>query len=468
MSLLNTGAMYSFLSQINRTNNALNRNLLRMSTGLRINSAADDPAGLVASEFLRGNMAAVDAQIDNIERANSVVSTADGGLEEISSLLTQVKGLVVASASTGGLSEAEIQANQLQIDQAVASIQRIASTTSFNGQSLLDGSQAFRTTGLDTAAIENMSINAATIANAGQSVAVEVTAVAEQGMVTASSAGTGASAVTIEVAGNRGTATISLTASSSNATIAAAVNVETAGTGVSATASANGSIYFNSTEFGSSEFVSVEATSGTYATNGDSRDEGEDATVTVNGQSAAVSGLEVTYAAGSLDASFSLSESFGTSASTSSFSVTGGGAAFSIGGELVQIGINSVNPARLGASRYGYLTSLTSGGANDVTGASATQLANAEDIVDSAISQVSSMRGRLGGFQSMTLDPMSNSLTEALTQMTSAESDIRSLDFTAELASYTRNQIMLEAATGSLASLIGSQRSMSSMIMSLL
>ena len=467
MSLFNAGIQYNFLASINRANTALNQNLLRMSTGLRINSAAYDPAGLIASEFLRGNMAAVDAQIDNISRADSVVATADGGLEEISTLLTEIKGLVVASSSTGGLSDAEIQANQLQIDQAVASIQRIAGTTSFNGQSLLNGAQSFRTTGLDTAAIEDLAIHAATTAAGSQAVSVEVTSVAERGMVTASTAGVGGSAVTLEVAGNRGTATISLTASSSNAAIAAAVNAETGDTGVSATASSNGSIYFTSSEFGSSEFVSVEATSGTYSLNGESRDEGEDATVTVNGQSAAASGLEVTYATGGLDLSFSLSESFGTSASTSSFSVTSGGSAFSIGGELVEVGIESVSPAHLGASRYGYLTSLRSGGANDVTGATASQLANAEDIVDSAISQVSSMRGRLGGFQSMTLDPMSNSLTEAFTQMTNAESDIRSLDFTEEFASYTRNQILLEAATGGLSALMGTTRSMSTLILSL-
>jgi len=126
---------------------ALTRNLIeqsntltRLSTGLRINTGADDPAGLVASENLRAVLSALDAESRAVERADAVVRTAEGALDEVSDLLRRAEGLAVANANSGGLSDAEIEANQAEIDSILQSVDRIASTTEFNGESLLDGS----------------------------------------------------------------------------------------------------------------------------------------------------------------------------------------------------------------------------------------------------------------------------------------------------------------------------------------
>jgi len=127
--------------------NALTRNLIeqsntltRLSTGLRINTGADDPAGLIASENLRAVLSALDAESRAVERADAVVRTAEGALDEVSDLLRRAEGLAVANANSGGLSDAELEANQAEIDSILQSVDRIASTTEFNGEALLDGS----------------------------------------------------------------------------------------------------------------------------------------------------------------------------------------------------------------------------------------------------------------------------------------------------------------------------------------
>src|SRR5882757_10493361 len=109
----------------------LSSTLQKLSSGLRINRGADDPAGLIASEGLRSEIAGINQAVDNSQRASNVIATAEGALSEVASLLLNIKSLVVQAANTGAESADEIAANQLQIDSAVDSITRIANTTTF-------------------------------------------------------------------------------------------------------------------------------------------------------------------------------------------------------------------------------------------------------------------------------------------------------------------------------------------------
>ena len=122
----------------------------RLSSGLRINRGADDPAGLIASEGLRSEISGINQAIDNSQRASNVISTAEGALSEVASLLLNIKDLVVQAANSGALSPDEIEANQLQIDSAVESITRISNTTTFAGLNLLNGSLDYVTSGVAT------------------------------------------------------------------------------------------------------------------------------------------------------------------------------------------------------------------------------------------------------------------------------------------------------------------------------
>jgi len=106
-------------------NKTLNTSLERLSTGYRINRGKDDPAGLIASETLRGEIAAIQAAMDNAERADMVISVAEGGLQEISNLLVELESLVDTTANEAALGSAEVEANQLQIDSILDTINRI-------------------------------------------------------------------------------------------------------------------------------------------------------------------------------------------------------------------------------------------------------------------------------------------------------------------------------------------------------
>ena len=87
----------SLSAQVNltRANRDLSATLQRLSSGLRINRGADDPAGLIASETLRAEMASITKAISNTERASNVIATTEGALNEVANLLIDIKGLVV-------------------------------------------------------------------------------------------------------------------------------------------------------------------------------------------------------------------------------------------------------------------------------------------------------------------------------------------------------------------------------------
>ena len=133
---------------LRKNNNNLNTSLQRLSTGLKINTGADNPAGLIASENLRAEKAGISQAIDNAERASNIIGTAEGGLSEVSSLLTELQGLVSESANEGGLSAEETEANQLQVDSILSTINRIAQSTAFQGTKLLNGNYAYTTSGV--------------------------------------------------------------------------------------------------------------------------------------------------------------------------------------------------------------------------------------------------------------------------------------------------------------------------------
>ena len=132
-------------NRLQASNSDLQTSLTRLSTGLRINSGADDPAGLIASEALRSEITSLGKAISNTNRASQIISTADSSLGEVSNLLNDIRGLVVEAANSGALSDDEIAANQLQVDSSLEAINRIAQTTTFQGRKLLDGSLGFQT-----------------------------------------------------------------------------------------------------------------------------------------------------------------------------------------------------------------------------------------------------------------------------------------------------------------------------------
>ncbi|MEM9167746.1 MAG: flagellin [Planctomycetota bacterium] len=111
----------------------------RLATGLRINRGSDDPAGLISSEALRAMLAELEAESRAFERATRAADVADASLGAVGDLLIEAEALAVANASTGGLSEAERQANQLELNAILQSVDRLAQGASFADRPLLRG-----------------------------------------------------------------------------------------------------------------------------------------------------------------------------------------------------------------------------------------------------------------------------------------------------------------------------------------
>ena len=454
MSRINTNVT-SLVAQraLSRNTSQLTTSLQRLSTGLKINSGKDDPAGLIASENLKSEQTGITTALNNAQAAGNIIGTAEGGLTEVSSLLNQLQGLVGQAANSGGLSSDQISADQLQVDSILTTINRISGSTSFQGQKLLDGSLSYTTSGVTAAAVTGTQINAAVLpANAAENIVVGVT----QSAQTATLGYTGGALaagnnVTIEVGGNSGTQQVSLAGGATTANIISAINNVKAATGVSATASGT-AVRLDSTTYGSKQFVSLKRVSGTFVpTTG--KAVGRDAAVTVNGAAAQADGTHVSFRSATLDLSLDLAatgtSSVNTNAGTTSFYITGGGARFSLGSKVTEtdkasIGIDSVSTADLGDSVKGFLSSLQSGQTNSLSSA---DLTAAQKIVDTAVNQVSSLRGRLGAFQKFTIGSTVNALNVAYENVTAAVSDISDTDFSAETASLTRAQILTQAAT---------------------
>jgi flagellin len=430
---------------------------------LKINSGADNPAGLIASENLKAEQAGITQAIDNANRANNIVGTAEGGLSEVSNLLTELQSLVSATANSGGLSQEEVDANQLQVDSILNTINRISQSTAFQGKKLLNGNYAYTTSGVTSTQFDDVQINAARIpSGASQNVVVEVTASAQTGEVTYAN-GALTDGVTLEIGGLNGTEQLSFASGATVSAIATAINAVTTATGVSATLN-GGTLQLDSTDYGSGAFVSVKTIAGTFVPSA-TKDFGQDAAVTINGAEAESNGLNVSYRSSNLDVEFDLDKAFNTPGS-GSFTITGGGATFSLGSKVTEtdkasIGIQSVSTGSLGDSQRGFLTTLSSGGANSLT---SDNLVNAQKIVDKAIKQVSQLRGRLGAFQKFTIGSTINSLGVAFENVSASQSAIADADFAAETANLTRSQILSQSATTVLAQANASPQSVLSLL----
>ena len=467
-------------------NNQLNQSLERLSTGLAINRGKDGPAALIASQNLRKDISGINSAIDNAERAERVVNIAEGGLTEVSTLLNELQGLVTSAANTAGLSEEEKEANQLQIDSILQTIDRVASSTSFQGSNLLNGNFDFQVSGQDSG-IADLRVNGAKFNGDSLNVDVLVTQSAQNAGLFVSTEGTldlsaTDATFTIEVAGQKGTRQFTFSSGTTTADIATTINNFTDITGVSAVASGNG-FRVDSEDFGDGEFVSVKvvdaggqagdivtlstfdtgqvgatstALEATAAGNG-IRDEGQDIGVTINGIVATTNGKTARVDSDFLNVEVTLdtttAQTPGTVGTGQAFTITGGGADFQLAGNVdisgrVSLGISEVATRKLGSNDSGgFLDELGAGQSGNVVDGDTD---TAQQIVTEAIKQVSSLRGRLGAFQRNTLNATIRSLGVQVENTAAADSVIRDTDFASETAALTRSQILSSAATQSL------------------
>ncbi len=470
MSRINTNVTALISTRIlNNNNKQLNLSLERLSTGVRINRGSDDPAGLIASENLRKQIKGTETAISNAERAINVIGTAEGALSEVSDMLVELQGLVLQSANTGGMSDEEVNANQLQADSILNTIDRIANSTEFEGIKLLNGNYDYTVSGNTattlTSAINDLKVNGAKLVDgAAMNVAVTVTTSAQNGKAYLSGSVSGNS-LTLKIGSDRGSTELTFASGTTVANMTTSINTVKEVTGISATTSGQ-VVKLNTVDFGTDAYISVEQLSsgtnkakivGSHATTGvktgseltETKDYGIDAVATINGTQAVANGKRIAIKTAMLELEMTLTDDRATITGSSSFNITGGGANFAIGSVvdaigLEAVGIADVSSSSLGTADDGRLSTLKTGGDNSL---SSDNLYTSQRILDSAIKDVSGLRGRLGSLQKNTLEKTINSLTVTKENLSAAESAIRDTDFATETSALTRSQILVQSAT---------------------
>ncbi len=232
--LVNTSSLIGQLS-LSRTESALSVSIRNLSTGLRIHSGRDDPAGFIASNSMRTDITSTAQAVANCQRADAVISTTDSALGELNNLLNDLRGLATEAANTGAENDSTLKSLQMQADSVLDAIDRISNQTQFQQQKLIDGSLDFTTYGLDSSKISYYQINQANfLGRTEKDISVKVLEPPKQGELYYP-LGALSNNVVLDVGGTKGYQSYSFDKDATVQQIADAVNRNSDATGVEAT-----------------------------------------------------------------------------------------------------------------------------------------------------------------------------------------------------------------------------------------
>jgi len=402
MSALNTHRQLS----ANQANTS--RSVERLSSGLRINRAGDDAAGLAISEKMRGQIRGLSQASRNAQDGISMIQTAEGALNETHSILQRMRELAVQSANDTNTADDRTNI-QAEVNQLNSEIDRIANTTQFNTRQLIDGAM-----GGTTVARANVHTNTALRADDSGAAAIMGTNLVALHDSSGNSLGIVAGD-TIQVAGVRGGATVTATYSVTTTPISTLTTL-----GATVTDPATGRTNATITESG-----------GVLSLTSD-----------VTGHAGALHGVSFTVldAAGNVrtEATRALSSFIQTTSAENARSLDGR-ANLQIGsntGQFMSVAVGDMRSAALGVASLRVNSQI-----------SANQSISA---IDSAIQTVSAQRSNLGAFQNR-LEHTINNLGTSAENLTAAESRIRDVDMAQEMMEFTRNNILSQAAQAMLA-----------------
>lgn len=464
------------LRNLTNTNNDVSQSVNRLSTGLRINSASDDAAGLVISESMRAQIKGIGQAMMNSQDAVNMAKTAEGGMEEVQRLLLNIRSIAVHAANTAVVDGPQLQADQGEIRSTLQSIDRISQSTQWGTRKLLNGTagtSANITSGTDvagttfTGTFANMQIGSGPLTIQRTTDATQTTL---QTDVTFASANTAVPAGNIVI---NGTTITSDGTSDTVQTVVDKINQQSSNTGVvaSLTTGAGGvvSVKMQSVQFGSQFPVNYFDGSGILNSTASPAPTtaGTDAVVTVtapvigaNGPTTATSvftggrgpgdsGLRLTDANGNiitLTPGGNANPSLTGAAAVGS--LTSGNVRFQIGAnadQFVTFGLPDIRTTQLGTNAVAS-KSLANLDVTNQQGAT-----DAIKIIDAAISQLGQMRGSLGSFQKNFLESTVRSLGVANENLVASESSVRDLDVATEMTNYTKNQVLQQSGMAILA-----------------
>lgn len=432
-------------NQLHRTENKLSVTMERLSTGLKLNSAEDSPAGMAISNKMKAQIDALDKASDNSTDAISVMEIADGALNEVTSIIQRMRELSVQAAS-GIYTYDDKSAIQSEIAQLRDEVDRVSSNTEFNTKSLLDGSSDTRVYTRKSVSQE-MTYSDITRINISDEVdskhyKVEVTEAAKQAQ--SSISGYPAGGITEDGTISINGVSAAIKAGTSEEDYLAQVHdlVEQAG----ANMKVNGnSIDITSKKYGSASQLDISisdelANALGYTTQGDGYTDaqtGTDAKVTAgDGFTHPIVTSEGNRVYISDDNGFKMDFMVDASADLTEYDID----VTDIGTMTIQIGANQYQEMDLRIPEVSaqslYLDEIdvaVAGGADKALG-----------TLDNALSQVNSVRSRIGAFQNR-LEYANASLDETSENMTSAYSTLTDTDMATEMTEYASQNILNQA-----------------------
>ena len=476
--------------------------LERLSSGLRINTAKDDAAGLAISERFTSQIKGLQQAKRNANDGVSLAQTAEGSLGETSKLLQRMRELAVQSAN-GTNSATDRAALQSEVNQLKSEIDRITTATQFNGQKLLDGSFTNKNFQVGANSNETVSINVAatntsTLANneleaVGGSVSAGLTALNigattvnnAVGMTSVATSTVSATVVTqdLTITGSLGSVSgITVAGAATAETVASLTNAQTGSTGVQATAvtkaaltvedvgtvsftlAGTGSQAIQATLSSSDDLTALrDAINGSTGTTGItatgtgntlelSQASGKDIKITDMASTGTGNGNDVgTIRALTADGSTKAPQTAATLKEGANDSATVGGTvtfdsngAFSVTSSIASAA-GAISGGTAGTAQTSSATLLSTVNVSTESGAQ-----TAIDVIDAALQSVSTQRADLGALQAR-FDSIISNLTTGVENQSAAQSRIRDADFAQETAALTRAQILQQAGTAVLA-----------------
>jgi flagellin len=469
-SVINTNvASLNAQRNLSTSQSSLNTSIQRLSSGLRINSAKDDAAGLAISDRMNSQIRGMNQATRNANDGVSMAQTAEGALSSSGDILQRIRELAVQSSNASN-SSSDRKALQTEVGQLTSELNRIANTTSFNGQNLMDGSMGTANFQVGANANELISMGGAnfqTGAYGDNRMAIDVPEAKATTNINA------AKAVTIN--GYLGSGTAS---GATAKAIAASVNTASASTGVTATAKTesmlelgaesykldvkgdNGTAVTISFTVGGTGSTASDYATGIAAFNAQSANTGITAEYDSknNGIKLIHSGgedIQVANAAATANTTLKV-HAYKTDTTTAQGVLVGAGvSAAGIGGTSVTNGhvildseqSFSTTDAGSGLALTGSST-LNSVSQLDVSSFAGAQLAI--KIADAALSNVNTKRAEYGALQSRFDSAISN-LQSTTENLSASKSRIVDTDFASETAKMTRGQILQQAGTSMLA-----------------
>jgi flagellin len=459
MSLvINTNVM-SLDAQKNLTTsgNQLATSLQRLSSGMRINSAKDDAAGLAIADRFTSQINGLNQAAANANDGISLAQTGEGALQEVTNNLQRIRELAVQSLNATN-SASDRQALDSEVQQLKAEIDRVAQTTNFNGVKLLDGtfaSQSFQVGANAGQTISVASINSARTSTLGQTYSATVTGTAASAALTAgalqingiSVGASSADGVSFTSGAFSGIAIANAINSASIPGVTATANPNTV-TGAAAPTAAAVTLAANDLVING---VSITGTIGASTTIGDTIN-------AINGQST-LTGVTASNASGSIKLTAAdgrnitvTATATGTSASgfaTATATTVGTVTLASVNTTAASAAIN-VTAAGGGFSAATNAASLNSGTVSNLSVATAAGANLALSTVDAALTTIDSTRAALGAYQNRFQSAI-NSIQTTSVNLTASRSRIQDTDFAAETANLTRAQILQQAGTAMVA-----------------